>query len=254
MVTLSSSSSAVAVPASVTVPSGASSASFTARASVVTAAQTAMLTASGGRNSETYALQLQPTTTTTGTAGLTLGASTVVFGTVSLNTPTSQTVTLTSSGTATLTISQVAIEGAGFTMSGMTAPATLAPGQAAILNVQFDPTAAGAATGTVTIASNGGNATVALSGTGTGTSTAGYKVQLTWDPPGTSSDPVAGYNIYRAASGSTSYQLLNSSVNQPTTYTDTTVEAGSSYTYEVMSVDASGVQSAPSNVYAAAIP
>jgi fibronectin type 3 domain-containing protein len=43
-------------------------------------------------------------------------------------------------------------------------------------------------------------------------------------------------------------------VNPPTTFTDTTVASGSSYNYEVTSVDASGVESAPSNVYTAAIP
>jgi fibronectin type 3 domain-containing protein len=64
---------------------------------------------------------------------------------------------------------------------------------------------------------------------------------------------VAGYHIYRATSGG-SFALLNSSVNLPTTYTDTTAQAGATYDYEVMSVDASGVESTPSNVYTATIP
>jgi fibronectin type 3 domain-containing protein len=78
-------------------------------------------------------------------------------------------------------------------------------------------------------------------------------VELTWDAPASSSDPVAGYNIYRAVSGG-SFQLLNTSVNAPTAYTDSTVGGGIAYTYQVTSVDAEGNQSAPSNTYNVTIP
>jgi hypothetical protein len=178
----------------------------------------------------------------------------VAFGSVSLNTSSTQTVKLTSSGTASVTISGASITGTGFAMSGVTTPVTLTPGQAATLNLQFDPTAAGADTGTVTISSNassGGTVTIGLSGTGTAAAT--YKVELAWAAPASSSDPVAGYHVYRSSSGG-AYALLNSSVNVPTTYTDTTVQAGTTYDYEVKSVDASGVESAASGVYAAAVP
>ena len=93
--------------------------------------------------------------------------------------------------------------------------------------------------------------TLALSGTGT--AAASYEVELSWDAPTSSSDPVAGYHVYRATAAG-SYSLLNSSINTPTTYTDTSAQAGATYNYEVRSVDASGVESAPSNVYTAAIP
>lgn len=251
-VRLSSSNSAVRIPASVTVTSGASSAAFIATASAVTSAQTATLTASDSSNSETYALQLKPAAS--GTAALTLGSTSVTFGNVSLNTPSTQTVQLSSTGTAALTISGATIQGAGFSMSGITTPLTLSPSQTATLNLQFDPKAAGSDTGAVTISSNAASAgasTIALSGTGT--TAGGYEVQLNWAAPSSSGDAVAGYNIYRAANGG-AYQKLNTSANQPATYTDTTVQSGTTYTYEVMSVDASGVQSAPSNVYSAAVP
>jgi fibronectin type 3 domain-containing protein len=78
-------------------------------------------------------------------------------------------------------------------------------------------------------------------------------VQLAWDAPASSTDAVVSYNVYRAASGG-SYQKLNTSANAPTSYTDTTVTDGTTYNYEVTSVDASGVESTPSNVYTAAIP
>jgi hypothetical protein len=219
----------------------------------VTSAQTATLTASDSDNQATCSLKLSPKTT--GTAALTLGSTTVAFGSVSLNTPSTQTVKLTSSGTASVTISAATIKGTGFTMSGITTPLTLAAGQSATLDLVFDPTAAGTDTGTATISSNAtSGATSTISLTGTGSSASAYRVELNWAAPANSGVAVTGYNVYRAPSGSTSYQLLNTAVNTPTTYTDTTVQSGSTYTYQVMSVDAAGAQSAPSNVYTATIP
>lgn len=94
--------------------------------------------------------------------------------------------------------------------------------------------------------------TVALSGTGI--STVPYQVQLTWDAPASSADAVAGYNIYRSNGTTSLFELLNTSVNLPTSYTDATVQNGQSYTYMVTSVDASGVESPDSNLFTVAIP
>ena len=222
---------------------------FTATVSAVTTTQTATLTASAGGATKTYALQLA----SSGPA-LTLQSTSVGFGNVTLNTPSTQTVTLTSSGTSALTISAGSVTtGKGFSISGINFPVTLNPGQTATLSIEFDPTVAGAATGTVTLTDNAspGTATIALSGTG---QAASYEVDLSWNAPSGSSDPVVGYNIYRAVSGSSSYQLLNSTVNASMTYTDTTVVTGTAYQYYVESVDASGNQSAPSNTYSVTIP
>ncbi|MGB9032228.1 MAG: choice-of-anchor D domain-containing protein, partial [Acidobacteriaceae bacterium] len=222
----------------------------TATATAVTSAQTATLTATSGGVSKTFALTLGTTTPT-----LTFGSSSVAFGTVTVNSPATQSVTMTSTGTGAVTISSGSVSGTGFSIPGAKFPVTLNPGQSSSLEVQFDPTAAGAATGTVALTSNcsmGGTMTVALSGTGEAAS-ASYQVELSWDAPAGSSDPVAGYHVYRATS-SGSYALLTSSLNTPTTYTDTSVQAGANYNYDVRSVDASGVESAPSNVYTATIP
>jgi fibronectin type 3 domain-containing protein len=140
-------------------------------------------------------------------------------------------------------------------LSGVKTPLTLSPGQTASLSIAFDPTTAVADTGTVTItstSSNGSTATIGLSGTGTNATT--YQVQLTWDAPASSAVPVTGYNVYRALNGSSSYTMLNSAVDASTTYVDTTVQSGSTYNYEVTSVDSAGVQSAPSSIYTATIP
>ena len=251
-VNLSSSNSALAVPSSVIVAAGATTATFTATASVVTTAQTATVTAAADGMTETYAITLNAEGSS-GIPALTLSPSVLSFGNVTLNTPATQTVTLSSMGTAALTISAGAVTGAGFSISGLSYPMTLNPGQTATLNVQFDPTVTGAATGTVTLTDNAllGSAAIILTGIG---ETATYEVDLNWDAPSNSADPVAGYNIYRAAAGSSTYELLNSTVNVPTTYADTTVVDGTAYSYYVESVDAEGNQSGPSNIYSVTIP
>ncbi len=245
---LGSSASAVAVPGSVTVPAGAASATFTATVTAVTTAEAAVLTATAGTVTESYTIQLGAAV-----PGITLQSTNVPFGDVTVNTSATQTVLVTSSGTAALTISAAMASGAGFTVMGPGFPVTLQPGQTVTLSIQFDPTATGAVSGAVTLTTNtsAGVATIGLTGTG---EAASYEVNLSWNPPTDSTDPVAGYDIYRAVSGSSSYQLLNSSVDDQTTYTDTTVQSGTSYIYYVVSVDASGNQSAPSNLFTATIP
>ncbi len=189
-----------------------------------------------------------------GTSTLSINATSVGFGNVVLNTPSTQTVILTSTGTGSVTVNSAVLAGTGFTLSGPTFPATLTSGQTATLNVEFDPTALGAATGTLTItstSSSNGTAVITLTGTGIAAS---YAVDLSWDAPSTSTDPVAGYNVYRALSGSSTYQLLNSSVDTQTTFTDSTVQSGQVYDYIVESVGASGVESVPTSPIVVTIP
>jgi len=47
---------------------------------------------------------------------------------------------------------------------------------------------------------------------------------------------------------------LNSSLDDATSYTDTTVQEGVAYTYYIVSVDASGDQSDPSNLFSVTVP
>ena len=152
------------------------------------------------------------------------------------------------SGTAPVTVSAATVTGTGFSLVGGAIPVTLNPTQTATLNVQFDPTIAGAATGLLTITSNSSVNAVALvnlSGIG---DTSAFEVVLNWDAPVSSPDPVVGYNVYRALGGGTLYQLLNPAAVTTTTYTDTEVVTGDIYDYYVVSVDGSGVESLPSNV------
>ncbi|MFZ0745003.1 MAG: choice-of-anchor D domain-containing protein [Terracidiphilus sp.] len=187
-----------------------------------------------------------------GTATLSVNATSVAFGNVVINDAATQSLTLTSTGTSSVTVSAATLTGTGFTMSGATFPLTLTPNQAVTLSLQFDPTATGAATGQLTIASNSStkaSVVIALSATGVP-----HEVELTWEAPGSSSDPVAGYHVYRSPAGGTSYQQVSSIAATQTTYSDNSVASGQAYDYIVKSVDASGVESAPSNMTSVNIP
>jgi len=90
------------------------------------------------------------------------------FGSVVTGNTNTQTIQLSNSGSATLTVSQATVTGSGFSLNGLSLPMNLAPGQTATFNAQYAPTAAGSVTGAISIVSNAPNspATVGLSGTG----------------------------------------------------------------------------------------
>lgn len=81
-----------------------------------------------------------------------------------------------------------------------------------------------------------------------------YYVSLAWNAPLVSTDPVAGYDMYRSVSGQNQFSVLNQSPTVLTSYNDFAILYGISYDYRVTSVDASGVQSDPSNTITLAIP
>ena len=184
---------------------------------------------------------------------LTVSATTLDFGSIAVGLPVTQVLTLTSTGNAAVTVSKVSVTGSGFTISDLTFPVTLNPTIAVKLTVLFTPAAAGTSTGQLTIASNsssGSTALVSLNGSATATQ---HSVDLTWSAPANSPDPVLSYKIYRAAT-SGSFTVLNASAIAQTSYVDQSVQSGTTYTYYVTSVDASGTESAPSNEIGLTVP
>ena len=246
-IALSSNNPAVQVPTTIRVRLNAASKGFAATIGTVTTAQTATITATLGGVSKAFTISLSPAGT--GASALSVNATSIGFGSVILNTPVSQALTLTSTGTTAVTVNSAAVTGAGFSVSGAAFPATLNPGQSLTLEVQFDPTTVGSYSGQLAISGSTSSQTVALSGTGTS-----HQVDLSWIAPDASSDPIAGYNVYRAPSGTTSYQRLNSSIETQNAYTDSSVAGGSSYVYIVKSVDNSGIESGPSNTTSVIVP
>lgn len=246
-VNLASSNAAVVVPPTVLIPASATSTGFTANVLSVSSSQTVTLTASAGGVSKSFPLQLNASSPT-----LTVSSMSVPFGNVALNTSSTQPLILTSTGTAPVIVKSASVSGAGFTISGATFPVTLNPGLAVTLDVQFNPAVAETATGTLTIQSNSStNSTAVVSLNGSGVA---HHVNLSWEAPGDSAAPIVSYKIYRLTSGGSAYQLLSSSVGSATTYVDSAVQTGATYDYIVTSLDASGIESAPSNDVTATIP
>jgi Abnormal spindle-like microcephaly-assoc'd, ASPM-SPD-2-Hydin/Protein of unknown function (DUF1573) len=101
-------------------------------------------------------------------AALSVTPTNAAFGNVSLGTAASQTIQLSNTGTAALTVSQLSVAGSGYSTGNVTLPITLNPGQASTFNIQYLPTVAGSATGSVSVVSTAPNspATIALSGSG----------------------------------------------------------------------------------------
>ena len=183
---------------------------------------------------------------------LTLSANTLSFGDDLIGAPATLSVTLSSTGTTPVTISAASLTGAGFTFSGATFPVTLNPTIAITIQVQFNPTVVGAASGALTFTSNstsGSTSVVSLTGNGTPVQ---HHVNLSWAAPVSSPVQVTGYNIYRASGSSSSFQLLNSSSS--TSYLDLQVVSGTAYSYYVTSTDSAGTESVASNQITVTIP
>ena len=184
---------------------------------------------------------------------LSVSTSALSFGNTAVGKAVTQAITLSSSGTLAVTVNSVAIAGSDFSVVGGSSPVTLAPGQSATVSVQYKPASAGSDTGQVTITSNsttGNSEIVALSGAGLALA---HEIDLSWDAPTTSPEPVAGYNVYRAL-GSGTFQLVNSTPLPSTAYVDTALASGSTYNYVVKSVDAAAVESSASNGITVSVP
>ena len=212
------------------------------------ASGTATLNSTGNPSSVTVGLS---GTGVVPSPGIQLQSTSVNFGDVKLNNLATQADIITSSGAAPLTITDASVTGSGFSVSGITFPITLDPQATATLNITFDPTVLGGLTGQVSLATNTPSGSVSITLDGSAVSET-YAVNLTWNAPTESYDPVAGYQIYRAVNNSGNYALLTTTAS--TAYTDGTVQNGDNYSYYVRSVDAEGNESAPSNIYTATIP
>jgi uncharacterized membrane protein len=102
-----------------------------------------------------------------GTPKLTLSATSMAFGNVTVGQNKELSVVVSNTGTAALTISSAAVSGTGFNLTSASS-FTLQPGASQIVTVRYAPTSAGASSGTLTLTSNDPSspATASLSGTG----------------------------------------------------------------------------------------
>ena len=174
------------------------------------------------------------------------------FGTVTVDTNSSLSVTLTNRGNVDVTISKVAVSGRGFSQSGVAAGTILRPDQSTTLRVAFAPASAGSVNGDIAVNSNATTSAMMVSLAGTAVQSVVHSVALAWDA--SKSSGVVGYNVYRATVSGGPYTKLTPSAIPETQYTDMAVQAGHIYYYVVTSVDSSGVQSSYSNQVSVTIP
>ena len=101
---------------------------------------------------------------------LSVSASTVNFGSVPVGSSKSTSITLSNSAaqTATVLVSQMTVSGQGFSLTGVGLPTSLGPGHTLTLTIDFTPTSAGNASGSVAITTTAAtaNISVALAGNG----------------------------------------------------------------------------------------
>ncbi len=109
---------------------------------------------------------------TRGVSALSLdfSSSSVSFGNIPVGSTQTQYETFTNNYRgSTVTISRASVSGAGFSLSGLSLPISLPPGQSVTFTVAFTPTASGTQTGQITVFSNAWGTpshSIALSGTG----------------------------------------------------------------------------------------
>ncbi|HEY0701872.1 MAG TPA: choice-of-anchor D domain-containing protein [Candidatus Acidoferrales bacterium] len=104
-------------------------------------------------------------TGTASSAGSSLAAtpSSVAFGTVPTGTTTTQTIKLSNSGSASITISGISASGSGISVSGISTPLTLAAGKTANLTASLKPTSSGSASGAIKVTSNATDSSLQIS-------------------------------------------------------------------------------------------
>jgi hypothetical protein len=114
----------------------------------------------------TVTIPLTGTGSATPTGQLNASAPSLIFGTVAMGSTAKQQVTVTNNGNASVNISTLSVS-TGFSVTGLTVPATLDPSETATVTVTFAPSAVGNTTGSIVITSNAANSplTIALNGT-----------------------------------------------------------------------------------------
>lgn len=212
-----------------------------------------MMSASGcgGGGTQSSGSPAPSPTPSPSSATLSATPSSLGFGSQVLNTPATQTIKVTNTGTVAVAITQDTISGPGFSV-GITTPINLTPAQSVNVPVVFNPGAAGTVSGSLVLMSNGSTVlSIPLAGTGLTPQT--HSVDITWDA--STSATLQGYNVYRGTVSGGPYSKISQTLSTSTLlFTDATPVSGKQYFYVVTAVDTSGAESAASSQVAVTIP
>jgi len=143
-------------------------------------AVTGSLTITSNASNSPSTISLSGTGTSSPQPQLSASTTSLSFGSVTDGTNSSQPVTLSNTGNASVTITEATVTGAGYSTTGLSLPQTIAAGGNAVFNVVFAPATAGAVNGSVSLTSNAPNSPLVISASGTGTAPA--QPQLSANP------------------------------------------------------------------------
>ena len=119
--------------------------------------------------------------TGTGTqAQISANMTSIVFGTVTVGSNDSQPILLQNNGNTTLTFSQIAVSGSGFSQTGLSTSTTIPAGGSTTFDAVFAPTSGNAVTGSITLTTNGAPSSLVINLSGTG---ATVTLSLSASPP-----------------------------------------------------------------------
>jgi len=153
--------------------------------------------------------QVKPSSTSNPASSGTLAASptSLNFGNVAPGSSSPQTMTLTNTGTAAVTISRATVTGAGFSVVGGMSSVSIAAGQNHAFLIEFAPSGAGNASGSISIFSDATDSTLAISLSGAGTSTLAITTQP--ESQSVTAGQNATFSVVAAGSGTLTYQWKN---------------------------------------------
>jgi hypothetical protein len=101
-------------------------------------------------------------------SAISVSPSSINFGSVAVDGTVSQSVTISNTGGASLTVTKASASASGFTIVGMSFPLVIKPGSHSSLDVVFSPRSTAPVSGTVSIASDATNSPSSVSVSGTG--------------------------------------------------------------------------------------
>jgi hypothetical protein len=153
---------------------------------------------------------------------------------------------------SSVTISAASSGGSQFELAGISLPVTLAPGQSASFSVTFNPATAGAASASLSFASDAANSPTAQALAGNGIAATPHSVGLSWNA--STGSGVIGYNVYRGSTSGGPYLKINDAPQAGTAYTDSSVSAGQTYYYVTTAFTSGGDESSYSNQVDVVVP
>ncbi len=125
------------------------------------------LSIANSASNQPYVISLTGTGLAQSKGQLAVSTTSLNFGTTITGQSSSQTLRLSNTGTATLTVNGITTNGSGFSATGTVTPFTIAPGASSDVVATFKPSVVGSATGSITVANSTTTQpiTITLSGT-----------------------------------------------------------------------------------------